>query len=242
MGETERTSVAVLTSGRGMAAESFARAVRDQGELDFDIGLAICSTPPTESKIYGQLGALGIQSVVYIGGENYPRGAVERGQTLQESQAILDQVVAHGCGHVLLLGYSRLVQGELLRQRGWSGRYTSPFQAQMSSARLGPLISETRDSYGLETCKKVLKLQASQRIGPRADRSAVAPRYIMYLPGRGAGNGQVVGERQIEIDRRQETPESLRQKVMRMHATDLPGMLNSFLQQQIAYHAKQNLK
>jgi folate-dependent phosphoribosylglycinamide formyltransferase PurN len=100
------------------------------GKLDAEIGLVICNKKPEEAGIYDRIDKLNKHyrldiETAYISRHTHPQGGNRRGQTLAESEAILERFEDARISHVSLLGYMVIVRGALLDAYGWHPQYTS---------------------------------------------------------------------------------------------------------------------
>jgi folate-dependent phosphoribosylglycinamide formyltransferase PurN len=131
MGNIE-TRVAVLASGdrqSGGGGTTMNRVIRDTLEeaAGFQIGVVICNNPPDTVGIYSvvdeinkDFGLTGNDQldVVEIGPHTHPGGKQKRGQTLDESAAICRELERRDIGFVSMLGYMRILTGELMEEWG----------------------------------------------------------------------------------------------------------------------------
>src|SRR5487761_1173029 len=143
MSELHIPTVAVLASGSGSTAEAFIHASQD-GRVAAEVGLVVCNNPPEKADIFArinrlnQLYGLDIEAIE-ISGRTHPDGNVGRGQTLAESAAICERINRGGFAHVALMGYMKMVRGELIEEYGWKPSFGSIYQARITNTHPGPL-------------------------------------------------------------------------------------------------------
>jgi phosphoribosylglycinamide formyltransferase-1 len=225
MAESLRPRIAILTSGNGTTAEAFILAAQ-KGHVNADVGLVVCSKPRKEAGVYERIDRLNQAydlaiETVEINGRTHPAGKVGRGQTLTESEAIQKRVQDAGCGHVALMGYMRIVRGNLLDAYGWRQHYTSPYQARMSNTHPGPL-PETADTYGVHASERVLELGM--------EYSA----HTFHLVGVAVDEGPILAEHPVQV-LDDDSPESLFARVQAAEKVALPYAMGQFLREQAAF-------
>lgn len=224
-----KPTIAILTSKNGTTAEAFIHATQD-GRVDADVGLVVCNNPPENAGVYGKIAALnalyGLNiEIVEISGRTHPDGDVGHGQTLAESAAICNKIAEGGYTHVALMGYMRILRGELIERYGWQPNYTSIYQARMTNTHPGPL-PETANTYGIHTSKRVLEL------GMKASR------HTVHLVAEEVDSGPVLAEYEVGV-LPGDTPEALFGRVQAAEKIQLPLAINDFLKKQAEYLASQ---
>ncbi|HVS58507.1 MAG TPA: formyltransferase family protein [Candidatus Saccharimonadales bacterium] len=217
--------VAILASGSGSTAEAFIRATQD-GRANAAVGLVICSKPPEEAGIYERVARLNRQygldiETAHINGRTHPEGKAGRGQTDGESAAICKRIAQGSFDHVALMGYMRMVRGELLEEYGYKPHFSTLYHARMSNTHPGPL-PETQDTYGIHTSERVLEL------------GLTASKHTVHLVSSGIDKGPVIAEHPVEIFP-DDTPQDVFDRVQVVEKAALPYALNRFLQEQAAY-------
>ncbi len=220
--------IAILASGSGSTAEAFIHATQD-GRVRAKVGLVICNNPPEGAGIYARIARLNRQyglsiEIVEINGKTHPGGNVGRGQTLEESAAICDRIRSGKYDHVALMGYMKMVRGELVETYGWRPSYTSVYQARMSNTHPGPL-PETEDTYGIHTSERVLELGLEMS------------RQTLHLVASGIDKGPVIAAHPVEIVKG-DTPQNLFDRVQVVEKAALPYALDKFLREQQEYSSK----
>lgn len=218
-------SIAILASGSGSTAEAFIRATQD-GRVAAEVGLIVCNNPPEKAGIFARVARLnalyGLDiETAEISGRTHPDGNVGRGQTLAESTAISEKIRHGGFAHVALMGYMKMVRGELIEEYGWKPVFTSIYQARMTNTHPGPL-PETEDTYGLYTSGRVLDLAMS------------ASRHTVHLVADGIDRGPKIAEHPVELVEG-DTAQSLFDRVQIVEKAVLPYVLGKFLQEQGGY-------
>lgn len=224
-GETQ-TSIAILASGSGSTAEAFIHATQD-GRVAAEVGLIVCNNPPEKAGIFARVAKLnklyGLDiEVVEISGRTHPDGNVGRGQTLAESSAICERVSDGGFAHVALMGYMKMVRGELIKKYGWLPTHSSVYQARMTNTHPGPL-PETEDTYGIHTSERVLELGLS------------ASRHTVHLVADGIDRGPKIAEHPVEV-LPEDTPQDLFNRVQVVEKVALPYVLDKFLKEQRSFN------
>ena len=225
MSEIHLPKVAILASGGGTTAEAFIRATQD-GRVNAEVGLVICNNPRGKAGVYDKIDQLndqyGLQiRTVHISGRTHPGGPVGRGQTNEESSAICEAVTKEGVALVALMGYMKLVRGELVEEYGHLPHFSSIYEARMINTHPGPL-PETEDTYGLGTSERVLEL------GMRASR------HTVHLVSAGVDRGPIIAEHPVPV-LSDDTPQDLFTRVQRIEKDLLPFVINDFLIEQEAY-------
>jgi phosphoribosylglycinamide formyltransferase-1 len=212
----------ILASGSGSTAEAFIHATQD-GRVDAEVGGVVCDKPPEEAGIYDRVERLNKQygleiEMDYINGELYPEGPTPRGQTLAESEQINRKAIHRNYDHIALMGYMRIVTGDLLQEWGYLSTYDSPHYGRMSNTHPGPL-PETEDTYGVYVSERVL------------DLGMTASKHTFHLVAEGIDQGPVIAEHPVPI-LDGDTPESLFDRVQIVEKTALPYALGRFLKEQ----------
>lgn len=220
-----KPTIAVLASGSGSTAEAFIHATQD-GRVAAEVGLIICNNPPEKAGIFARAAKLnklyGLDiEVAEISSRTHPDGNVGRGQTLSESAAICEKVGSGGYAHVALMGYMKMVRGELIEEYGWQPTHTSIYQARMTNTHPGPL-PETEDTYGIHTSERVLELGMS------------VSRHTVHLVAAGIDRGPKIAEHPVEVVEG-DTAQSLFDRVQIVEKAALPYALGKFLQEQGDY-------
>ncbi len=161
--------IAILASGDGTTAEAFGNAIGYGLITGHEIGLVVCSKPEEELEnggIYTRMRNLnklfGFDiETIHISNETNPRGYMGIGQTNEESSVICERVAELDIDHVALMGYMRIVRGDLLQEYGWHPKMISKYEARMSNTHPGPL-PETANTFKLSSSKTVLELELRQ--------------------------------------------------------------------------------
>jgi len=221
---THERTIAILASGSGSTAEAIIHATQE-GSLSAEVGLVITNKPDAGvlervrrlNKEYG----LSIEDMVIDSKGKYQAGNVGRGQTLSESEAICKAISDRGIAHVALLGYMRIVRGDLMDEYGWKPEYTSSYQARMTNTHPGPL-PETADTYGLGTSEKVLALGMLQS------------RHTFHLVAAGIDTGPILAEHPVDV-LEGDTAEDLFMRVQGTEKARLALALDAFLCEQGEY-------
>lgn len=226
MGELHLPTIAILASGSGSTAEAFIHATQD-GRVDAEVGLVVCNNPSDKAGIYNKVDRLnrlyGLDiETTEISGKTHPDGNIGRGQTLAEAAAICDRVSRGGFGHIALMGYMKMVRGELVKEYGWLPHFSSIYQARMSNTHPAPL-PETEDTYGIHASERVLELGLS------------ASKHTVHVVASGIDRGPIIAEHPVEIVSG-DTPQDLFDRVQIVEKTALPYALDNFLRKQEAYH------
>jgi len=217
--------IAILASGGGSTAEAFIHATQD-GRVAAEVVLIVCSNPPEKAGVFERvrklnaLYHLNIQ-ITMINAATHPGGKAERGQTDEESAAICTMIDASDITHVALMGYMRIVRGELAERYGWQPHFSSIYQARMSNTHPGSL-PETEDTYGIHTQEKVLAM------------GLPSSKHTFHLVAAGIDRGPIIAEHPVEV-MPNDTPQDLFDRVQLVEKTYLPGAINKFLIDQERY-------
>lgn len=225
MSKQEKPRVAILASGGGSTAEAFIEATQD-GRVDAEVGLVICNNSPEKAGVYERVAKLnrrfGLDIMTrQISGRTHPGGAVERGQTDEESAAICEAVSKQGVGLVALMGYMKMVRGELVEEYGFLPHFSSIYEARMLNTHPGPL-PETEDTFGIHTSERVLELGMHQS------------RHTVHVVASGIDRGPIVAEHPVDVYS-DDTPQDLFDRVQRIEKALLPFAIQDFLLEQEAY-------
>ena len=225
MVERHIPGIAILASGGGSTAEAFIHATQD-GRVAAEVGLVISNNPPDKAGVHSRIETLSRRygldiEMAEISGHTHPEGNVGRGQTLAESSAICELVTRLGIVHVALMGYMKMVQGELIETYGWLSRYSSIYEARMTNTHPGPL-PETEDTYGIHTSEKVLELGLAQS------------RHTVHLVAAGIDRGPKLAEHPVDIIEG-DTAGSLFTRVQVAEKVALPYVIGNFLREQGNY-------
>lgn len=222
-------SIAALASGSGSTIEVLVHATQD-GRVDAEVGLVICSKPPEEAGVYDRITKLNQQynldiETAWISGKTHPKGNIGRGQTLAESEEILKRVM--GFDHVALLGYMRMVRGALLTEFGWQDGMYSPYQAKMSNSHPAPL-PETQDTYGSGASERVLEL------------GMTVSRHTMHIVSANIDEGPIIAEHPVPVFSG-DTKDTLFERVQVVEKAMYPTALDDFLRHQIEFRLAQSM-
>lgn len=225
MSELHNPGIAILASGSGSTAEAFIHATQD-GRVAAGVGLVICNNPPEKAGIFARIDKLNQQyrldiEAKEISSRTHPDGNVGRGQTLAESAAICERISQGGFAHVALMGYMKMVRGELIEEYGWLPHFSSIYQARMSNTHPGPL-PETEDTYGIHTSERVLEL------------GMLVSRHTVHLVAAGIDRGPKIAEHPVEVSP-DDTPQDLFDRVQIVEKAALPYALGKFLREQGDY-------
>lgn len=227
MSELHNPTIAVLASGSGSTAEAFIHATQD-GRVAAEVGLIICNNPPEKAGIFAKIDRLSQQyglsiEATEISSRTHPDGNVGRGQTLAESAAICERISRGGFAHIALMGYMKMVRGELIEEYGWKPSFNSIYQARMTNTHPGPL-PETEDTYGIHASERVLELDMS------------VSRHTVHLVADGIDRGPKIAEHPVEV-LANDTPQDLFDRVQVVEKAALPYALGKFLREQESYRA-----
>ncbi len=220
--------VAILASGNGTTAEAFIEATQD-GRVAAAVGLVVCNNPPEKAGIYARIDKLNQRygldiEVVEISGRTHPQGNVGRGQTLAESAAICERVVTDGFQLVALMGYLKILRGDLVEQYGWQPSFESLYQARILNTHPGPL-PETADTYGIHASERVLEL------------GMPTSRHTVHVVGSGIDRGPIYREHAVAV-KNDDSAQSLFERVQTVEKAALPLDIHDFLQEQVAYQKR----
>lgn len=218
--------IAILASGGGSTAEAFIHATQD-GRVQAEVGLVVCNNPPEKAGIWELVQKLNDKyrldiETVEINSKTHPGGDMGRGQTLAESAAICEKVSHGGYGHIALMGYMKMVRGDLIDEYGWLPHFSSIYKARMSNTHPGP-IPETEDTYGEGTSKRVLELGLS------------ASRHTVHLVAAGIDRGPVLAATPVVVQE-DDSPLDLFGRVQLIEKATLPLVIDRFLKEQVAYN------
>lgn len=220
-------TIAILASGSGSTAEAFIHATQD-GRVDADVGLVVCNNPPEKAGIFARIERLNNKygldiETLEISGRTHPKGNVGRGQTLEESSTICKEISKRDITCVALMGYLKIIRGDLIEEYGWLPSHNSIYEARMINTHPGPL-PETEDTYGIYASERVLELGMAQS------------RHTVHLVTEGVDRGPKLAEHPVDVTGG-DTPQSLFDRVQVVEKLELPKAINKFLQNQADYFA-----
>lgn len=182
MAEIHRPNIAIMASGdiaSGGGGSTMRQTIlRAQGgELDADISTVICNNPRGSVGVYDIVDELnsmfGLEiEMLTINGVLYPKGKQERGQTLEEADAICDALATRNIDFVACLGYMKQHNGAVIDEWAWKPEYAVEdpdhnglyaVKARMSNNHPGWLndndgVDDTKNTYGIHASEKALEL------------------------------------------------------------------------------------
>jgi phosphoribosylglycinamide formyltransferase-1 len=226
MSEQATPRVAILASGGGTTAEAYIRAIHE-GVVKAEVGLVIASSfeagilekVPYWNRDFG----LDIETQI-VNELTHPLGAGERGQTDEESSHIAGTVRDRGIGLVALLGYMRIVRGELMEEYGYlPGTHTSLYQARMVNTHPGPL-PETADTYGIGTSQRVL------------DLGLLTSKHTVHVVAPGVDKGPVIVAHDVPVHPH-DTARALNNRTQLIEKATIAYALDKFLREQHEYRS-----
>lgn len=141
----------ILASGGGTTADAFAWAL-NKGQIPGEVGVVI--SDHEDAGVFEMVDKWNSEwgfdtQGVTINGDTHPGGQQPRGQTLEESEAIVSALDAHEVDYVLFLGYMRIAGGLLIREYGFDPKvHSSMYQARALNTHpcILPLTADTYDS------------------------------------------------------------------------------------------------
>jgi phosphoribosylglycinamide formyltransferase 1 len=229
MSELHIPRVAIMASGSGTTADAYAKAIHS-GQVSAEIGLVIASNPTAgildKAQAWNEQYGFDVRTEV-INGKTHPGGPSKRGQTAEESEAITESLNREGIGLVALLGYMRIVRGELIRQFGFlPDEHVSLYQARMLNTHPGPL-PETEDTYGMNTSQRVI------------DLGLTSSKHTVHVVAEGVDRGPIVVEH--DVPRLEEdTAETLNQRTQIIEKATIGYAIDKFLREQAQYLSENN--
>jgi phosphoribosylglycinamide formyltransferase-1 len=156
------TRIAVLASGEGTTTEALMRA-HANGRMECELGLVVTnkSTAGIIERIQKVNAELGTDvEILVINQDTHPDVQHQkpiRGMNNRESAAILHEVDVREIGLVCVLGYNRVIRGELLDELGWKPHYQDVYQARMINTHPG-ILPQTAGYYGLKIAQCAIDL------------------------------------------------------------------------------------
>ncbi len=223
MGELHKPQVAILASGGGTTAEAFILATVSK-RADLEVPLVISNNPDAgvfgRVKFLNKAHRLGAETL-YISGRQYPlrRGEeATRGQTPWESEKICEALAARGIDHVALMGYMKIVTGDLLDEYGFQPVYDSIYQGRMSNTHPGPLPLTT-DTAGVEAAKKVLA------------KGRKYSAHTVHLVSAGVDQGPIIAKHRVPVEP-DDSPQALFARTQLVEKRELPTDIDQFLKDQ----------
>lgn len=218
--------IAILASGSGTTAERF---ITDcvNGRVAGDVVLVIANNK--NAQVFGRVAKLNNKhgldiKTANIGKSTHPpkdNEEVEYGhQTSAEEQAILKELKSAGIDLVLLLGYMKLVGKSIVEKYGWRDDYMSVYQARMLNTHPG-LLPATKGLFGIHVQERVIagKLEAG---------------HCLFAVDSEYDDGPVIAEHKVQVDK-EDTPESLFERVKDSEKIHLAEDINGFIVEQKKY-------
>lgn len=229
MGLEHNQVVGILASGGGSTAEAFIEAIQE-GVVQAEVAVVVCNKPPDhpEAGVYARIAAINSKynldiQMVNIGPNTHPDRPTDRGQTLDESEAIYELFTELGVTHTSLQGYMRKVNGALFEKYGWKPHYTSIYEASASNTHPGPLPL-TADTFGIHASEKVL------------DSGLIVSAHTLQLLGEEIDEGPTLAAHPVTVFPG-DTAQTLFERVQGVEKRALPIALNKFLREQRKYFA-----
>lgn len=232
MSELHIPRIAILASGNGTTAEAYARAVYTEA-VSAEIGLVVASK--ADAKIlpkveqWNQEYGFDVKTAV-INGETHQAGKNGRGQTLAESEAICALLAENEIGFVALLGYMRIVTGDLAEQYCYlPGVHQSMYQARMINTHPGPLPL-TVDTHGDGAAIKVLEAYHRGEI--------TQSKHTVHLVAPSVDEGPVIAEHDVPI-LPDDTKDTLNERTQWIEKATIAYAIDKFIRDQRAYQILQ---
>ncbi len=212
MSELHKPSIVILASGGGSTAEAVIRATTEDNVLDAEVGLIICSRPPSEAGIYDRIAGLNTEfgldiPVLHISGHTHPEGPRAKGeQTEAEAEAIAEAIAKERGGRFILT----LLAGYLPKV------HPLVFENEIViNTHRGPL-PQTAGMYGFAIEEYVL--------GNRLPFSE----HVVHTVDGGYDTGLVIARRRVPV-LPHHTVESLFEDVHAVEIRELPNDINDLL-------------
>lgn len=212
MAEQHRPNLAILASGDresgGGGSTMRETILRAQGgELDADISTVICNNPRGTVGVYdivdelNDMFSLDIE-VVTINSVLYPKGKQERGQTLEEAEAICKVLADRDIDFAACLGYMKQHNGAVIEEWAWKPEYAIEdpknnglyaVKARMSNNHPGWLndgdgAEDTKNTYGIHASEKAIELGLAQTA------------FTLQLVAEGIDAGPKIAEFLVDIE------------------------------------------
>lgn len=237
--ETNRPSLAVLSSGNDSSVEALIRATQNGSQprvLDADVRMVI--SDQSESEIFNKVEALNIElgldiKTPHISDQTHPGGEGNANeQTLAESEAIAKYIRAEDITLVALVGYSKRLRGEL-----WEDFSYHPKSHQ--SAYAGKIVLSSLG--GTNLAKKLTDIEPDVNLESEGitfteqsliiiDRTPLTPDSDEY---------KIVGNSLFTLHKLPVLPDdtaaTLYQRIQKHEAVNLPKDLNTYLQFHMGY-------
>lgn len=232
-----KTRVAILASGdpeSGGGGSTMARFIEgtQQGEIDAEVAFVVCNNPREKVGVYDHVDRLNAQygtriPVLKINGITHPGGKNERGQTNDESAAICEQLSLHGVSTVLLLGYMKQLNGQLVEDYGWKPEFAviSPenqgmYQAHIINTHPG-ILPQTADTHGIGASERAIELGLSHTA------------HTLHVVGDGIDTGPTIAEHLVKIETTD--AQTLFDSVQIMEKRMICSAIDGFLKDQAAF-------
>jgi len=228
MGEVHIPKVAILASGGGTTAEAYARAIHE-GLIKAEIPLVVSSAK--DAGILDRAARWNAEwdfdtETAVINKRTHPGGPQDRGQTTEESEAIVDLVEKNRCDLVACLGYMVIINTPLIEQYGFlPGVHRSPYQASMLNTHPGPLPL-TEDTYGVRTSARALNAFRAGEI--------TESKHTVHVVAQGVDRGPIIAEHPVPV-LEDDSPETLNARTQIVEKVAIPYVLDKFIRDQRAY-------
>lgn len=237
-----RPRLAILASGdrkTGGGGSTMEQLIRDSQNavLNAEIVLVVCNNPPGTVAVYDRIERLNAEfglkiKILTINQFSHPGGQQARGQTLQESAAIVRALEQHRIDFVICLGYMKQLNGSLIKKYGWLPDYAKQdpehrgiYHARLANTHPG-ILPATADTYGLRASERALELGLTETAA------------TLHVIASGIDEGPVIAKTPVPIIKG-ETAEQIFANVQSAEKANLGRMLNDHLQARANFMAAQ---
>lgn len=227
-----KIAVAIFASGAGSTAEAFIRNNRTLPDSTCETRLVICNSP--NAGIFDRIARLNAEfgtdiQTLLINSKTHPARPdenVSRGrQTSAEQTAILDALHTHHIDLVVLMGYMKHVDAELIKAYGWLPTHKSIYEARMLNTHPG-LLPLTQGLSGVHVQEKVLAAHATEA------------GQTLHLVSADYDDGPTIAEHRTNV-RPDETAEDLFARVQTIEKAYIASDIADFGLEQQAYRKEQ---
>lgn len=230
MSELHKPRIAILASGSGSTAEAYAQAIHN-GQVQHEIGLVISSQPHAgileRTERWNKELGFDVEAAV-INSDTHPGGQQGRGQTREESEAIVELADKHKVDLIATLGYMVIINNPLINAYCYvPAKHRSMYEARAVNTHPGPLPL-TADTYGVKASATAIRAYRRRQI--------TKSQHTVHVIADDIDLGPTVAAHDVPI-KPEDTPEELNERTQWIEKATIAYALDKFLRDQEAYRA-----
>ncbi|HET7059866.1 MAG TPA: formyltransferase family protein [Candidatus Saccharimonadales bacterium] len=230
MSELHNPKVAILASGSGSTAESYVQTIHN-GQVQHEVGLVISSQPHVgilkRAERWNKELGFDVQTAV-INSDTHPGGQQGRGQTREESEAIVELANENKIDLIATLGYMVIINNPLVEAYCYvPDKHKSMYDARTINTHPGPLPL-TADTYGVKASATAIRAYRRRKI--------TKSQHTVHVVADDIDAGPIVAAHDVPI-KPEDTPEELNERTQWIEKATIAYALDKFLRDQKAYRA-----